>query len=96
MPQDCGPPRFRLVVVVADPQAWASTRSTTTWLQPLSFCPVRSKLLAMQDPGLGERGECSLIIDEPCGRTHVSGLTQGSRAAHPRETSSEVQPCGSL
>lgn len=47
---------------------WSAHLVLATWLQALSFCPVQTKLLAVEDPILGERGETCLIINDP----HVS------------------------
>lgn len=48
----------------------------------------------MKDLILGKREEILQIINDPHGRADASVLMQGSRAACPRNTSSEVQSCG--
>lgn len=53
---------------------WSANPALATRLLDLSFCPVQTKLLAMEDPILGNRGETFLIINGPHGSAHASAL----------------------
>lgn len=54
-------------------RGWSAHLALATWLRALSFFPVQTKLLAMEDLTLGKREIC-LIIYDPHGSAHASVL----------------------
>lgn len=65
-----------------------------TGLLALLFCPMQTKLLAIENPILGKRGETFLIMNDPTRMCSSFSANMGHRAECLRETSLEVQLCG--